>query len=261
MESEGQTPQPSPTRPRRAVLRWAERALLLIGILCLGIYGFSILEAHFYEKRQNEELEQALAAARRTAPARQAAEVPKQETEALADFREAPGEDPRDDAETKPQEPAEPKEPEPLPVDDGSLVGRLEVPRLGLSAIVREGVGSKTLRRGAGRIPGTALPWEPAGNVGIAAHRDRVFRPLKDIGKKDIITLTTVEGTYRYQVEWTRIVTPEETEVLHDTPEPALTLVTCYPFYYVGSAPKRFIVRARQIEAPAVAAEERGGEG
>lgn len=254
MESEGQTPHPSSTRSRRAVLRWVERALLLLGVLCLGIYGFSILEAHFYEKRQNEELEQALAAARRTETAKTPAEVPAQETEALADFRETPGDE---EQETKPQEP---KEPEPLPVDDGSLVGRLEVPRLGLSAIVREGVASQTLRRGAGRIPGTALPWDPAGNVGIAAHRDRVFRPLKDIGKKDIITLTTVEGTYRYQVEWTRIVTPEETEVLHDTPEPTLTLVTCYPFYYVGSAPKRFIVRARQIEAPK-AGEESGEEG
>jgi sortase A len=230
-----------------------ERALLLIGLLCLGIYGFSVLEARFYERRQNQELEQALAVRQTQSapqPAQQAPVVPAQETEALADFREAPGEDPRDDEETKPQEPAEPKEPEPLPVDDGSLVGRLEVPRLGLSAIVREGVASQTLRRGAGRIPGTALPWEAAGNVGVAAHRDRVFRPLKDIGKKDIITLTTVEGTYRYQVEWTKIVTPKDTEVLHDTPGPTLTLVTCYPFYYVGSAPKRFIVRARRIEIP-----------
>lgn len=245
MKFGAQAPQSPSTRPRRAALRWVERALLLVGVLCLGIYGFSILDAHFYEKRQNEELEQALAA-RRTPPSQKPAVVPAQETEALADFRVTPEEE-----ETQ-EEPAapEPWEPEPLPVDDGSLVGRLDVPRLGLSAIVREGVGSKTLRRGAGRIPGTALPWEPAGNVGIAAHRDRVFRPLKDIGKKDIITLTTVEGTYRYQVEWTRIVTPKDTEVLHDTPEPTLTLVTCYPFYYVGSAPKRFIVRARQIEAP-----------
>ncbi len=247
MESEDQTPQSLSTRSRRAVLRQVERALLLIGFLCLGIYAFFLLEAHLSERRQNEELEQALAA--RQTPAQQAAVVPAQETESLADFREVPGED------------QETKEPEPLPVDDGSLVGRLEVPRLGLSAIVREGVASQTLRRGAGRIPGTALPWEPAGNVGIAAHRDRVFRPLKDIGKKDIITLTTVEGTYSYQVEWTRIVTPEDTEVLHDTAEPALTLVTCYPFYYVGSAPKRFIVRALRIDAPEPGLEKTGGEG
>lgn len=254
MESKGQTPQSPSTRSRRAVLRWVERTLLLVGFLCLGIYAFSILEAHLYEKRQNEELEQALAA--RQTPPPQAAVVPAQETEALADFRETPG----DDSEENEEKEEEPAEPEPLPVDDGSLVGRLEVPRLGLSAIVREGVASQTLRRGAGRIPGTALPWDPAGNVGIAAHRDRVFRPLKDIGKKDIITLTTVEGTYRYQVEWTRIVTPKDTEVLHDTPEPALTLVTCYPFYYVGSAPKRFIVRARRIDGPEPG-KEAGGEG
>ncbi|HVR95234.1 MAG TPA: class D sortase [Thermoanaerobaculia bacterium] len=234
-------PGPSTTRPKRAALRWVERALLLIGLVCLGTYAYSILDARVSEMRQNEELEAALAARKAAAPP---PAVPAQETQALADFRE--------DEE---QEPAAPEatEPEPLPVDDGSLVGRLEVPRLGLSAIVREGVAATTLRRGAGRIPGTALPWE-SGNVGIAAHRDRVFRPLKDIGKNDIITLTTVEGTYRYQVEWTRIVTPKDTQVLHGTTEPALTLVTCYPFYYVGSAPKRFIVRAKRIESPEPAA-------
>ena len=86
------------------------------------------------------------------------------------------------------------------------------------------------------------------GNVGIAGHRDSFFHPLKNIGKNDIITFTTPEGTYRYQVEWTRIVAPEDTEVLADGATPELTLVTCYPFYYVGSAPQRFIVRAQRID-------------
>ncbi|HYG62359.1 MAG TPA: class D sortase, partial [Thermoanaerobaculia bacterium] len=103
------------------------------------------------------------------------------------------------------------------------------------------------LRRGAGRIPGTALPWEE-GNVGVAAHRDRFFRGLKDIQKDDLVTLTTVHGTYQYRVESTEVVTPRDTHVLADTGEDTLTLVTCYPFYYVGSAPKRFIVRAQRIE-------------
>jgi len=104
-------------------------------------------------------------------------------------------------------------------------------------------VDAATLRRGAGHIPETAQPGDP-GNVGIAAHRDSFFRGLKDVRKNDIIRLETLEGTYRYRVDWTRIVTPEDTAVLDATANPALTLVTCYPFYYVGSAPKRFIVRA-----------------
>jgi sortase A len=118
------------------------------------------------------------------------------------------------------------------------------VARRGLvSTIVLEGVSSTTLLRGAGHIPETALPGD-RGNVGIAAHRDSFFRALKDIRKNDTIRLETLDGTFSYRVDWTRIVTPEETAVLDDTDSPALTLVTCYPFSYVGSAPNRFIVRA-----------------
>ena len=110
-----------------------------------------------------------------------------------------------------------------------------------------EGVGSRTLRRGAGHIPATPRPEEGAGNVGIAAHRDSFFRGLKDVRKNDTVELTTLDGTFRYEVEWTKIVQPEDVSVLEPTDEPALTLVTCYPFYYVGSAPQRFIVRAVRI--------------
>jgi sortase A len=94
-----------------------------------------------------------------------------------------------------------------------------------------------------GHIPGTALPGD-SGNVGLAAHRDTFFRRLRDIRPDDEIVLTTPDGTFRYTVEGTKVVEPGDVWVLDPTEEPALTLVTCYPFTYVGSAPQRFIVRA-----------------
>jgi sortase A len=92
-----------------------------------------------------------------------------------------------------------------------------------------------------------ALPFQGTfGNVGIAGHRDTFFRPVWEIRPKDVITLTTPHGTFRYRVEATEIVDPDDVQVLHRTKDAELTLVTCYPFYYVGAAPKRFIVHARQ---------------
>jgi sortase A len=132
------------------------------------------------------------------------------------------------------------------PLAEGTPMARLEIPRLKVSITVLEGVADSTLDLGAGHVPGTPFPGN-AGNVGIAAHRDTLFRPLKDIRNGDLIRLTTSDGTFDYIVEWTRIVKPTAVEVLHPTKEPALTLVTCYPFYYVASAPDRFIVRARQL--------------
>jgi sortase A len=129
---------------------------------------------------------------------------------------------------------------------EGSPLSRMEIPRLGLSVMVAEGVQARTLTRAVGHIPGTAFPDE-AGNVGIAGHRDTFFRSLKQIAENDVITLTTLSGSYRYAVEWTRVVGPREVAVLDASANPVLTLVTCYPFYYAGPAPKRFIVRARRI--------------
>lgn len=142
--------------------------------------------------------------------------------------------------------PADPPVPSLAAVGHGEPVGRLRIPRLALSVMVAEGADPAVLRRGAGHLPSTALPGQ-GGNVGIAAHRDRHFRALKDVTSGDEIVLETVVGTFRYQVEWTRIVPPERVDVLHPTDAPALTLVTCYPFYYVGNAPDRFVVRARRL--------------
>ena len=135
--------------------------------------------------------------------------------------------------------------PAPIP-REGAVVGRLAIPRLGISVIVVEGVDARDLEKAAGHIPGTALPGQH-GNIGIAAHRDTFFRPLRFIRKGDLIGLTTLSGTYRYRVVSTQIVTPDDVQVLEPTKSDTLTLVTCYPFYYVGSAPRRFILRAEPL--------------
>jgi sortase A len=140
--------------------------------------------------------------------------------------------------------PTSPKNP--LPALTHGLIGRLEIPRLGLSAMVIEGTSGRTLRRAVGHIPGTALPGQP-GNVGISGHRDTFFRPLRNIRRNDIITLTTLFGEFRYRVVSTRVVGPSNVTVLDPGVSEILTLVTCYPFYFVGSAPNRFIVRAERV--------------
>jgi sortase A len=127
-------------------------------------------------------------------------------------------------------------------------IARLEIPAIDLSVMVLEGTDELTLNRAVGRIEGTALPGEP-GNVGIAGHRDSFFRGLKDLSKDDLVTVTTLSGVYRYRVEDIQIVKPSDLRVLKESSSPTLTLVTCYPFYYVGDAPKRFIVKAR-LDAP-----------
>lgn len=229
--------------------RWIERALLLIGVVCLGIWGYAFVDTHVYEYWQNQRLEEAI----REQSARQAAasaQSPRKgskstgrsaaETDSFASFS-------REDEEWNKMAGEIDQDGD---LAEGDLIGRIKVPRVGVSALVLHGVGSRTLRRGVGHIPGTALP-DGEGNIGLAGHRDSFFRGLKDIRKNDTIELTTLEGTFEYEVEWTKIVRPKDTHVLEEEVDgAALTLVTCYPFYYVGSAPKRFIVRARRIGEP-----------
>ena len=151
-------------------------------------------------------------------------------------------------AEVPPEAPAK-IEPAPpgKPPQPNEVLGRLEIPRLKLSVMVREGADSKTLRRAVGHIPGTALPGS-AGNVAVAGHRDTFFRALRNIQDDDTIEFQTENGTYRYKVQSTDIVGPRDVGVLAASNQQTLTLVTCYPFYYVGSAPKRFVVRAAQVD-------------
>jgi sortase A len=119
----------------------------------------------------------------------------------------------------------------------------LRIPRLNLEVPVYDGTTDAVLDLAAGRIEDTALPGTP-GNVGIAAHRDGYFRVLKDIKEGDALVLDTPVATQQFRVQWIKITTPDDVSVIDPTPTPAVTLVGCYPFYHVGAAPKRFIVRA-----------------
>jgi LPXTG-site transpeptidase (sortase) family protein len=131
-------------------------------------------------------------------------------------------------------------------IRNGDIVGRLAIPRLKVRAMVREGTGERTLSLALGHIPGTALPGQK-GNIGVAGHRDTLFRALRNVAANDEITLETPHDTLVYRVETTQIVKPEDVQVLDPGPARELTLVTCYPFEYVGSAPDRFIVKAKLI--------------
>jgi sortase A len=134
----------------------------------------------------------------------------------------------------------------------GDPIGRVEIPRIGLSTVIVEGDGDLTLAFAAGHIPGTALPGE-AGNAALAGHRDGVFRGLARIRRGDLVSVTTPAGRFRYAVDSLRVVGPEDTRVLRPTRRPTLTLVTCYPFRYIGPAPERFIVQARLVGSTSAA--------
>jgi sortase A len=200
----------APARPARVRI-WLERALLLIGALCICYYAYVQAEAYLYQQFETRELDAILASA-----------PPPSVT---------------------PRETPRPVRAAPAP---GSAIGRIAIPRLGVSAVIRAGSDAKTLRLAVGYIPGTALPGEP-GNVGLAGHRDTFFRRLRDIRPDDEIRVTTADGVFSYRVEHTLVVNPKDVWVLGPTAQPALTLVTCFPFTYVGSAPQRFIVRATSL--------------
>lgn len=138
----------------------------------------------------------------------------------------------------------------PIRVAQGGLVGMLDVPRLNLSTPVIEGDDDRTLKRSVGHLPDTPMPWE-MGNSAIAGHRDGLFRPLKDVKVGDEIRVRTTTDELLYRVTNTAIVNPDDLSVLAPRPSGAsLTLITCYPFYFVGSAPQRFVVHAERLARP-----------
>ncbi|CAN5558764.1 hypothetical protein BH10ACI4_BH10ACI4_17800 [soil metagenome] len=128
------------------------------------------------------------------------------------------------------------------------VIGRLEITRIGLSVPVMSDFDNSSLSKGVGHIKGTAMPGG-LGTLGLAGHRDTYFRPLRNIAKAMEIRVIDRTGTYRYVVDSTEIVTPDQVQVLDIRDRPELTLITCYPFDYIGAAPKRFIVHAHLLSA------------
>lgn len=198
-------------RPRR----FLEMLLLVGGVAGISIWGWSTAREGLYEDWYNWVFD------RQQATAKSAASTPGDNVP-----------------------------PSPMPArraGDPGLLGRLRIPRLNLQAVVGEGTEEKTLSLALGHVAGTALPGQN-GNVAVAGHRDSLFRGLRNIRLNDRIVFETGQGdTYEYQVNSTRIVKPTEVSVLNAGLYPELTLITCYPFNYVGSAPERFIVKARQV--------------
>ena len=147
----------------------------------------------------------------------------------------------------------------PVPVE-GGVVGQIRIVRLGVEAAVVQGDSPTVLRRAVGHLAGTALPGQP-GNVVLAGHRDTFFRPLARVRVGDVIGLKTRDGDFEYVVESTTVVAPSHVQVLEPTAGRTLTLVTCYPFGYLGAAPDRFIVKARETAPSGSPSPARGAQG
>jgi sortase A len=207
-----------PVVPRRAALRWLEVGLWSVALLTAAWLGFVALDRSMHARQQTRWLDELAN--------RAAISIPEPAQRAVAT--------------TSP--PAAPRR---LPVR-GEPIARLEIPGADLSVVVAAGTDARTLRRGVGHIDGTALPGE-SGNIGLAGHRDTVFRGLRKLRPDDRIFLVTAGESIEYAIESLRTVAPDRNDVLDPSPQPTLTLVTCYPFDFVGPAPLRFIVRAREV--------------
>lgn len=230
--------QPAPPRPR---LRWLEYALLVCGLIGVDAYIWTTVNTEVGQAYDSWSMDQHLKG--RTASLRGF----------LAERLGMSAIAPENETAQQPEAASRPRR-QHLPAF--ALVGRVDIPRLHLNAMVREGVDNSTLDRAVGHMPSTALPGDP-GNVAFAAHRDTLFRKLKGIRKADRITVETTDGrSYEYEVDSLKIVDPSDVSVLEATPgEQSLTLITCYPFNYIGSAPNRFIVRAHQVNETAISSQ------
>lgn len=215
----------------KTLLRRAERLSFGFGFACMGLCAFMLAQAWFFQAYQDWAFDQQS----------QGEEVSV--SEFLAQTAWFSG---RDDTRFVASLAARSGETQTVGFrspEDRAVVGRIEIPRLGLKAMILEGVSQRTLALAVGHIPGAVLPGK-VGNAGIAGHRDTFFRGLQGIHENDAIVVTTLDGSYRYRVNSRAVVGPRDTRVLEDSTQPSLTLVTCYPFRYLGPAPERFIVHA-----------------
>jgi sortase A len=234
-------PPTSPGRKRKALI-WIERILLVSGLALVGFYGAARIESWLTSRAAIKHFaaDEAVAqpdtdsdldnlASNADSGTSEELELPSVDFSLWGErrvnaYRQNVGEHPA----IKPA---------------GTLLAVLRIPKISLEAPLFDGTDDLTLNHGVGRIAGTSRPDE-RGNIGIAGHRDGFFRGLKDVRVGDAIEMRTLKGTDTYIVDQIQIVSPRQVEVLRPTSVPSLTLVTCYPFYFLGSAPQRYIVTA-----------------
>lgn len=228
--------------------RWIEKVLLLLGLLAVNVWIWSYASSAVYQSWENWVFD------------REMHHQPATLTQFLVEKKDQAAIALKSWLRWVPiPTPSAPRSVPPPAIPSSGLIGRLTIPRLHLSTMVREGTSEATLSLAVGHIPHTAMPGQP-GNVGVAGHRDRLFRGLQNIRPDDTIVFETLAGSYVYQVKSTSIVKPTDVSVLLPDKRSELTLVTCYPFYYVGAAPKRFIVKALQVSHSAQTAAKAGHE-
>lgn len=206
----------------RVRFRWVQRGLLLLGFFLLAQWSVNHVASHAFQSAAASKLEVGWR------------EVNASPSGVIA----------RDAAMGPTFEP--PKHPRELE----GLIGRIEIPRLDITAIIAEGSDVKTLEHAVGHIASTALPGSP-GNCALAGHRDTFLRGLGGVRADDLVRIVTLDGTFTYRVAWSEVVEPQRVDVLDSTATRSVTLVTCYPFVFIGHAPQRFVVRATQVEAAA----------
>ena len=189
---------------------WINRALIAFGIACLIFYSAVTVNTWRYQRSAKAHVEEMISIERPRATQAQLPGVSK-------------------------------------PLKIGEIIGKVDIPRLKISAAVAEGDDEKTLGKAIGHLPDTPLPWHRRGNVAIAAHRDGLFRRLEKIRLEDEVLVVTSRGEYHYRVKKTHIVDPDDLWVIAPTEVPTITLITCYPFSFVGNAPRRFVVQAELV--------------
>jgi sortase A len=209
---------------RSSSLAWLERLLAAVGVVCLGYYVYTSAEARQFQREQAAAFESELRRGGSAAPEPPAAQ----------------------EATAAPEASAAPE----APSLGAGVLALLEIPRLGISTPVLPGDDTRTLDIAVGHLPDTPKPWED-GNSAFAAHRDGLFRPLRNIRVGDEVRVRTLKGEFTYRVREIKIVLPTDLSVLAPGDGPRLTLITCYPFNLVGNAPKRFIVHADRLAADA----------
>jgi len=204
----------------RHFLSFARYLFLFTGLLALSYVGLVLLHARSYQQNALTTLDHQIQAASTNADSLSASpRLPPPRNAALAI---------------------------PASLKEGDVVGRILIPRINVTVAILQGTTPQTLLLGVGHIDGTPLPGE-TGNSGIAGHRDTFFRNLRDLRSGDQIQIQTVSGISNYQVDWLQIIDPRDTAILTPSAGAELTLVTCYPFHYIGHAPERFAAHAHKL--------------